>query len=126
VPVPASKNDGMGSLLYADGTCRFRVWAPFARRVQVRAERRVDGSTWPANPVDLVKEGDSGNWSADVGGVQHLDRYKYLIDNVGGPGNDASQTWERADARAMQVDHSGGGGRGVRVAAVRSGATATI
>src|SRR5919108_394530 len=35
---PAAKNDGMGSLLYANGTCRFRVWAPFAQRVQVMGD----------------------------------------------------------------------------------------
>jgi 1,4-alpha-glucan branching enzyme len=97
----------MGSLLYADGTCRFRVWAPFAKSVKVRAEARADGSNWPVNPVDLTLEGSSGNWSTDVAGVRHLDRYRYLIENVGGPGNDNSAIWQRADAHALQVDHSG-------------------
>jgi 1,4-alpha-glucan branching enzyme len=97
----------MGSLLYPDGTCRFRVWAPNARGVRVRCEPRADGSAWAANPVPLAPEGDSGNWSADVEGVRHLDRYRYEIENRGGPLNDDSTVHRRADARAMQVDHSG-------------------
>ena len=56
---PAANNDGMGSLLYADGACRFRVWAPFAQRVQ------VTGGFTPNGPIDLAAEGSTGNWSAD-------------------------------------------------------------
>jgi 1,4-alpha-glucan branching enzyme len=98
---PAAKNDGMGSLLYASGTCRFRVWAPFAKRVRVMGTF----TEWQRNPVDLACEGN-GNWSTDVPDVLSLHLYKYLIDNVGGPGNDDSQTWQRADARALQVESS--------------------
>jgi 1,4-alpha-glucan branching enzyme len=97
----AVKNDGMGSLLYADGVCRFRVWAPFAKRVRVMGTF----TEWQSHPVNMASEGN-GIWSADVPGVRPLHLYKYLIDNVGGPGNDNSQTWQRADARALQVESS--------------------
>jgi len=100
----AKKNDGMGSLLYGDAanTCRFRVWAPFAKRVRVEG----DFTAWGARAIDLASEGN-GNWSTDVTGVLPLQLYKYLIDNIGGADNDASQTWEQADSRALQVENSG-------------------
>jgi 1,4-alpha-glucan branching enzyme len=97
--VPAANSDGMGSYLYPDGTCRFRVWAPFAEKVKVTGD-------FPASPVELAPEGN-GNWSVDVRGVRALQRYKYQIQTKHGPGNDDSQIWERADARALQVEHSG-------------------
>ena len=65
-------NDGMGSLCYPDGTCRFRVWAPFAKAVRVEG----DFTGWSARPVDLTAEGN-GNWSAVVPGVSALQMYKY-------------------------------------------------
>src|SRR5205814_52839 len=104
MPTPAAKNDGMGSLLYTDGTCRFRVWAPFGKRVQVVGDfNGVAGAV-----IELAAEGN-GNWSCDVPGVGPLTLYRYRIENVGGAGNDDSQVWERADARALQVENSGGG-----------------
>ena len=99
---PAANNDGMGSLLYPDGTCRFRVWAPYAQRVQVMG----DFTQWNNSPLDLAREGASGNWSADQIPVTAGQRYKYLITNQGGPNNDNSQVWQRADARALQVESS--------------------
>src|SRR6202142_2541697 len=95
------KNDGMGSLLYSDGTCRFRVWAPFAKSVSVEG----DFTGWVSKAVPLDPEGN-GNWSGVIPGVKPLDLYKYRIENVGGPGNDDSTIWERADARAPQVESS--------------------
>jgi len=99
---PAANNDGMGSLLSTDGTCRFRVWAPFAQRVQVMG----DFTAWSSAPVDLAPEGTSGNWSADQIPVTEGQMYKYLITNKGGPDNDNSQVWQRTDARALQVQSS--------------------
>jgi 1,4-alpha-glucan branching enzyme len=100
----AAKNDGMGSKLYSDGTCRFRVWAPFAKRVQVVFKNSAIAS------ADLTSEGN-GNWSTDVPGVSTLAMYQYFIDNSGQPqaGNDNSQTWQHADARALQVENSAAG-----------------
>jgi 1,4-alpha-glucan branching enzyme len=95
---PAALNDGMGSLLYPSGTCRFRVWAPFAKLVQVIGD-------FTTTPISLAPEGN-GNWSADVAGVTALQRYQYQITNVGGANNDNSQVWVRADARALQVESS--------------------
>jgi 1,4-alpha-glucan branching enzyme len=97
----AKNNDGMGSLPYSDGSCRFRVWAPFAKGVQVVVERPRGAATFP-----LASEGN-GNWSADVPAVPALARYHYLIENVGGDLNDNSRIWRRADARALQVEDSG-------------------
>jgi 1,4-alpha-glucan branching enzyme len=104
---PSVHNDGMGSLLYPDGTCRFRVWAPFAKRVQVMG----DFTNWMTKAIDLASEGN-GNWSADVPGVKALQLYKYRIENVGSAGNDNSHLWERPDARALQVEHSGAAAAG--------------
>ncbi|HEX3905887.1 MAG TPA: alpha-amylase family glycosyl hydrolase [Polyangia bacterium] len=104
MPAGSAKNDGMGSLLYDDGTCRFRVWAPFAKSVSVEG----DFTGGAAGAVALNNEGN-GNWSGVISGVKALDLYKYRIENVGGPGNDNSQIWERADARALQVESSDGG-----------------
>lgn len=109
---PAPDNDGMGSLLRPDGTCRFRVWAPFAQRVQVMGEF----TQWNAAPLDLASEGSSGNWSADQIPVTAGQMYKYLITNRGGQDNDNSQVWERADARALQVESSSGNSAGYVVA----------
>jgi 1,4-alpha-glucan branching enzyme len=92
---PAANNDGMGSLLYPDGTCRFRVWAPFAQSVQVMG----DFTGWNNAPVDLATEGASGNWSADGIPVRAGQMYKYLITNQG-------QVLDRTDARALQVQSS--------------------
>jgi len=92
---PAANNDGMGSLLYPDGTCRFRVWAPFAQSVQVEG----DFTDWRTAPLSLAPEGTSGNWSADEIPVTAGQMYKYLITNN-------SQVLERTDARALQVQSS--------------------
>jgi 1,4-alpha-glucan branching enzyme len=53
----AAPNDGMGSLYYGDGRCRFRVWAPFAKKVQVIG----DFTNWQEGLNDLNDEGN-GNW----------------------------------------------------------------
>lgn len=99
---PAANNDGMGSLLYSDGTCRFRVWAPNAQKVQVMG----DFTSWNSAPLDLAAEGTSGNWSADQIPVTAGQMYKYLITNKGGVNNDNSQVWQHTDARALQVEGS--------------------
>jgi 1,4-alpha-glucan branching enzyme len=91
----------MGSLL-TGGTCRFRVWAPNAVRVQVFG----DFTGWNAGALDLASEGSSGNWSADQIPAAAGDMYKYMITNRGGANNDNSQVWQRADARALQVQSS--------------------
>ena len=106
---PAANNDGMGSLLYSDGTCRFRVWAPYAQRVQLMG----DFTSWNGAPVDLAPEGSSGNWSADQIRVDAGQMYKYLITNRGGPNNDNSQIWQRTDARALQVQSSSASSAGM-------------
>lgn len=102
----ASKYSGMGARLFGN-ECSLRVWAPNARRVRVEG----DFTNWSAGAIDLYGEGN-GNWSSDVSPVQPGQRYKYIIDNAGGPFNDASHPWERADARALQVENSGAAAAG--------------
>jgi 1,4-alpha-glucan branching enzyme len=91
----------MGSLRYSNGTCRFRVWAPFAVQVEVMG----DFTNWETNPVPLASEGN-GNWSTDVANVPDKAMYKYRIQNVGGGGNDNSQIWKHVDPRAFQIENS--------------------
>ena len=51
---PSPNNDGMGSLLYADGTARFRVWAPNSSRVQLFGDF-TGGSSMPStSPLSLA------------------------------------------------------------------------
>jgi 1,4-alpha-glucan branching enzyme len=99
----AVPNDGMGSLLYTDGsgTCRFRVWAPFAASVSLEG----DFTNWGVGAIPMGSEGN-GNWSCVAPNVKAYQMYKYIITNVGGPGNNNSQHWERTDARALQVQSS--------------------
>ena len=108
----ASKYGGMGARLFGN-ECSFRVWAPNARKVRVEG----DFTGWAASAIDLFDEGN-GNWSVDVSPVAAGQMYKYLIDNAGGSENDDSQTWERADARALQVENSGGAAAGYVLAPV--------
>jgi 1,4-alpha-glucan branching enzyme len=86
----------MGSLLAEDG-CRFRVWAPNAKRVQVIGD-------FSSTPIDLAPDSGTGNWSADQISAKVGDRYQYIITNRGGENNDDSQLWYRADARGLQVE----------------------
>ncbi len=97
---PAPENDGMGCLL-TGAECRFRVWAPNASAVQVIFN---DPMTGPA--FDLASEPGTGNWSADQIAANAGDRYQYIITNEGGPDNNNSEPWYRADARSLQVESS--------------------
>jgi 1,4-alpha-glucan branching enzyme len=99
---PSPNNDGMGSLLYADGTARFRVWAPNASRVQLFGD--FTGNS-PASALDLAPEPGTGNWSADQVPVAANDKYQYVITNPGGVNNLAG-TYYHTDARAQQVQSS--------------------
>jgi 1,4-alpha-glucan branching enzyme len=97
---PAPENDGMGCLLSNTG-CRFRVWAPNASAVQVILDDPKTGPTW-----DLAPEPGTGNWSADQIIAPAGSKYQYIITNEGGPDNNNSQPWYRADARSLQVENS--------------------
>jgi 1,4-alpha-glucan branching enzyme len=101
---PSPNNDGMGSLLYADGTARFRVWAPNASRVQLVGD-------FTGNALDLALEPGTGNWSADQIPVTANDKYQYIITNPGGVNNLAG-TYTRTDARAQQVQSSDAASQG--------------
>jgi 1,4-alpha-glucan branching enzyme len=104
---PSQNNDGMGSLLYPDGTVRFRVWAPFASDVKVI----LDHPVWPTS-VTLANEPGTPNWSADgIPAVENA-RYQYLITTAPGPDNDISGPHWRTDARALQVEGAAASGRG--------------
>ncbi|HEV2172759.1 MAG TPA: alpha-amylase family glycosyl hydrolase [Nitrospira sp.] len=98
---PSPVNDGMGCLLFSDGTARFRVWAPNASDVQVEID-------YPSGlqALDLGLEPGTGNWSADgIPATSNL-TYQYRITTRPGLDNDTSQPWLRTDARAVQVQSS--------------------
>jgi 1,4-alpha-glucan branching enzyme len=105
---PSPNIDGMGSLLYPDGTARFRVWAPNASTVQVFGDF-TGGSS--AMALDLAAEPGTGNWSADQIPVSANDKYQYIITNPGGVNNIAG-TFYRTDARAQQVQSSNAASQG--------------
>jgi 1,4-alpha-glucan branching enzyme len=105
---PSPNNDGMGSILYADGTARFRVWAPNASRVQLFGDFTGGSSV---NALDIAPEPGTGNWSADQIPVAANDKYQYIITNPGGVNNIAG-TYFRTDARAMQVQSSAAASQG--------------
>jgi 1,4-alpha-glucan branching enzyme len=98
---PSTSNDGMGSLLYPDGTARFRLWTPFAAKVEVILDHPAPGTTFP-----LENEPGTPNWSAD--GIPALTntRYQYRITTAPGTDNDTSSPHIRTDARALQVEGS--------------------
>jgi 1,4-alpha-glucan branching enzyme len=105
---PSPNLDGMGSLLYANSTARFRVWAPNSSRVQLFGD--FTGGL-PANALDLAPEPGTGNWSADQIPVVANDKYQYIITNPGGV-NDIAGTYYRTDARAQQVQSSAAASQG--------------
>ena len=92
-----------GQLLYADGTCRFRVWAPFGKRVQVVGDfNGVAGAV-----IDLAAEGNGS--CCDVPGSGAVTLYRYRIENVGGAGVRIRKHPGGALMAALQVENSGGG-----------------
>lgn len=105
---PSQKQDGMGSLLYPDGTVRFRVWAPFASGAQVVLWDAAEASTTFA----LANEPGTPNWSADGIKATPNTRYQYVITTTPGQNNDSSGPHWRTDARALQVEGSDSWDRG--------------
>lgn len=91
---PAAANDGMGCLV-TGGTARFRVWAPSASQVRLEG----DFTNWGTNPIAMGSEGSSGNWSVDGVSAAPGQMYKYIITTNG-------VSFERTDARALQVRSS--------------------
>jgi len=95
----ASLHDGMGANVYRQGGqvgTSFRVWAPNADEVHVTG----DFNAWSDWKSAMVAEGN-GNWSLDVRGLGHGDRYQYVIRNG------AQKLWKN-DPRAREVTSSVG------------------
>ena len=67
---------GMGSLLTEEG-CRFRVWAPNKKRLQVIGE-------FSSTPIDLAPDPGANTWSVDQVPAKPNDRYEHVITNWGG------------------------------------------
>jgi maltooligosyltrehalose trehalohydrolase len=88
-----------GAEVRADGTTRFRLWAPAARRVDLEL-------TAPAGRVDLPMTPLAGGWHERVvGGAPAGSRYAYRIDDrlvVPDPASRANP--DDADAPSMVVD----------------------
>jgi 1,4-alpha-glucan branching enzyme len=83
----------MGAVL-GSGGCTFRVWAPFASRVEVGGDFFHGGNLQPVawDTVPLAREGDY--WSAFVPGVVPDSLYKFHVTNDGnGPDQHATDQW---------------------------------
>jgi 1,4-alpha-glucan branching enzyme len=105
---PSQNQDGMGSLLYSDGTARFRLWAPSASGVDVVLWDAAGAITTYA----LANENGTPNWSADGIAAVANTCYQYVITTTPGQDNDTSGPHWRTDARAQQVEGSLETGRG--------------
>lgn len=90
------RQEEIGALPLADGSTRFRVWAPRARKVAVLFE---DGCR---PPVPLAAE-EYGYFSAAVPGVGHGDLYRYRLDNAGSYPDPASRSQPRGVHGPSQV-----------------------
>src|SRR5690242_8654468 len=64
----------IGAVYLGAGRCRFRVWAPFKKRVQIRLFS-------PDRVLDLEKE-DKGYWSGELQGVEPGDSYFIRLDDT--------------------------------------------
>ena len=108
---PSQKLDGMGSLYDAsDKTSRFRVWAPFAAKIEVILDYPAANTV-----VALANEPGTPNWSADGIPAPPNTRYQYRITTAAGQNNDSAQPHLRTDARALQVEGSDAGDQGIIV-----------
>lgn len=70
----------------------FRLWAPFANRVQ------IVGTFTPDGPIDLTSEED-GYWSVKISDVSPGHNYNYLITN-------GEQVLQKNDPRALIISSS--------------------
>src|SRR4051812_21860848 len=102
---PSAPGSGMGANLLAGGGCSFRVWAPNANAVVVRL--RPDGGSG-YNEIPMTQDGQGSEyWSVDVGGVALDERYRFLMTNRGGGGDNPGGKFEHVDPYARDVEHSG-------------------
>jgi 1,4-alpha-glucan branching enzyme len=76
---PSQNQDGMGSLLYSNGSARFRVWAPLASGVDVVLWDAAGAPTTYA----LANENGTPNWSADGIAAPASTRYQYVTKTSG-------------------------------------------
>ncbi len=83
-------NDGLGAILQ-NGGCSFRVWAPFADRVEVGGDFFHAGNEQPTAWDEVALERDapgSPYWSVFIAGVLPDSLYKFKLRNNGvGPGS---------------------------------------
>src|SRR5438132_3014866 len=91
VTAPAGAgNPGLGAVLQ-NGGCSFRVWAPFADRVEVGGDFFHGGNLQPLawQEVALARDApDSSTWSVFIQGVVADSLYKFKLHNNGvGPGS---------------------------------------
>ena len=83
-------NDGLGAVLQ-NGGCSFRVWAPFADRVEVGGDffnaGNLEPLVWEEVPLERDAPG-SPYWSVFIKGVVADSLYKFKLRNNGiGPGS---------------------------------------
>ncbi len=66
-------NPNIGAVYLADGRTRFRVWAPFRHKVQVRLIS-------PVERIADMERDKRGYWSAEIEGVEPGARYFFRLD----------------------------------------------
>lgn len=99
-----SAQEGMGNIVYADGTA-FRTWAPFASEVEVAFYDHRDQDNYaPSSSAALASEGN-GYWSTDVPGIMPDQLYRFRITN-----RDSGEVLSKIDPYVTQVTNSVGKG----------------
>jgi 1,4-alpha-glucan branching enzyme len=93
-PLTSSSRPGMGATLYSGGVT-FRVYAPNATQVWVTGDFNGWGRTELGNEFN-------GNFSADVDGAQHWQKYKYVLLSKYG------ETLYKQDPRSERLENSTG------------------
>jgi 1,4-alpha-glucan branching enzyme len=97
-----SNQSGMGNIVYTGGTA-FRVWAPFAKQVQVAFyDDQNQANTSHSQLVDLTSE-KNGYWSTDVADILPNQLYRYRITN-----RDTEAILYKIDPYAKQITNSVG------------------
>ena len=88
-----------GAWLQADGTCLFRVWAPFVESCLFVDEQSVR--------TVAMKRDEEGFWETSLAGVRHGFRYRYRLDGKKDRPDPASQ-WQPEGVHGCSavVDHS--------------------
>jgi 1,4-alpha-glucan branching enzyme len=88
----------MGAV-FKNGSCTFRVWAPFAKAISVAGSFTVPPFSVP-NSLPLARDNSEQGgpgydyWSADVNGVQNRTEYKFIINQSDTNNDNNNEIWK--------------------------------